>query len=409
MLNRRPDESDLDYHRRLITGKLTDKTLADIDYCELAPLLYDQAYSSDSTRKMMYGSAKTLQLLDKEVELAAVSEVPREILDELEMKKIELAKERQRFFDQRREYNKLINAQGRFDYLTERLIDAANTLDAKLGLVVDQTTPTTVTHTAYDNEAVLALCDWHYGMLAHNAWNHYDCQTCIDRVNSIVGQTIEKLVLHGPKRLHVLLLGDLFHGAIHTSARVASEELVCDQLMQVSEIVAQAISSLAPYTPELIVHSTYGNHARTIQNKNDSIHRDNMERILPWWLKQRLRRIPNVAFASPSETEFIAFESCRNGICASHGDIDSVKDAPRLLPILIERSTGMRPNIIILADKHHAEEFEELGVTAMIADSLCGTDDYANEKRLYSSAGQLLFFVRDSGLDAVYRMRCLRN
>ena len=46
-LNKRPDESDLDYHKRLINGKLVDKTLADIDYSELSNLVYGQSYSSD--------------------------------------------------------------------------------------------------------------------------------------------------------------------------------------------------------------------------------------------------------------------------------------------------------------------------------------------------------------------------
>lgn len=37
----------------------------------------------------------------------------------------------------------------------------------------------------------------------------------------------------------------MIHGDIHTSTRVEAEELACDQLMQVSEIIAQAISVLA--------------------------------------------------------------------------------------------------------------------------------------------------------------------
>ena len=35
-------ESELDYHKRIIYGKLVDKTLADIDYSELAGLVYGQ-------------------------------------------------------------------------------------------------------------------------------------------------------------------------------------------------------------------------------------------------------------------------------------------------------------------------------------------------------------------------------
>lgn len=68
---------------------------------------------------------------------------------------------------------------------------------------------------------------------------------------------------------------------------------------------------------------------------------------------------------------------------------------------------GTGVDVIVLGDKHHAEEFEELGVTAMVADALCGADEYANLHRLYSTPGQLMFFIREGyGLDAVYRLRC---
>lgn len=60
---------------------------------------------------------------------------------------------------------------------------------------------------------------------------------------------------------------------------------------------------------------------------------------------------------------------------------------------------------VILADKHHLEEFEELGIEAMIVRSLCGTDEYANGKRLYSTPGQLLMTFNEDGRDASYQIR----
>ena len=94
-------ESDLDYHKRLVYGKLVDKTLADIDYSELAEAAYGKQYSSDVARRMFYGSKHTLELMDKEVSDAALSKSDVDIIAELENKKMELAKERQKFYDQR--------------------------------------------------------------------------------------------------------------------------------------------------------------------------------------------------------------------------------------------------------------------------------------------------------------------
>ena len=65
-IKRKENETDLQYHKRIIYGKLVDKTLSDIDYSELSELAYGQAYSSDVARRMFYGSKRTLALMDKE-------------------------------------------------------------------------------------------------------------------------------------------------------------------------------------------------------------------------------------------------------------------------------------------------------------------------------------------------------
>ena len=58
------------------------------------------------------------------------------------------------------------------------------------------------------------------------------------------------------------------------------------------------------------------------------------------------------------------------------------------------------------ADKHHLEELERYDIESVLIRSLCGTDDYANEHRLYSSAGQSLFiFDPNYGREATYNIK----
>ena len=400
MLERKEGESALAYHKRLVYGKLVDKTLSDVDYTELAPYVYGQEYSADVARRLMYGSRMTLQLLDQEKEEA----VSDDAIDELKRQKLEIAKERQRFFDQRREFNKLVAKAGRREYLEDRLVNAAHELDKTVGnLFVDDGQSAIVVG---DNEAVLVFTDWHYGMVTKNVFNEYNTDICKERVVNVVGKAIERLRLHHCGVLHIAILGDLFHGAIHTSARVMSEELVCDQIMQVSEVLAQAISKLSEHVEKTVVYMTYGNHARTVQNKNDSIHRDNMERIIPWWLKQRLAGNKNITITEESPDEFILMDVCGFGFCASHGDLDGVKTSPRMLATLFQKKYGIDIDYVLLGDKHHSESFSELGIHSMIVDALCGTDDYANYHRLYSTPGQLLLIVNHKdGVDAEYRLK----
>lgn len=403
-IEKRPDESPIDYHKRIVYGKLVDKTLADMDYTELSEMIYGKAYSSDVARRMMYGSRETLKLLDSET----INKVEnRDIIKDIDAKMDELKKERQKFFDQRREYNKLISADGRAEHLYERLEEAANNLPNTVGEIFTNTLPYSDYKTNIDNEAVIVFSDWHYGMTASNVFNTYNKDICKQRVCSIVKSASERLKLHRCSKLHVVILGDMFHGSIHTGVRVASEELVCDQIMQVSEILAQSIMALSEIVDFTFVYYTYGNHGRTIQNKKDSIHRDNIERLVPWWLNQRLSHKDNVVFVPEENTEFVFINAAGHEMCATHGDLDSVKSSPRLLTTLFNKQYGKNIECILLGDKHHRESFEELGVVSMICGSLCGSDDYANDKRLFSSPSQLMLIVNsDVGIDAEYRLSC---
>lgn len=394
-------ESAFEYHKRLIYGKFEDKTLADEDYSELAEIIYGQPYNSDHARKLLRGSLMTLKEMDAEG-IASIDDAS--ILSELDSKRLELQKERQRFFDQRREYNKLVTADARVENLYQTLAKSAAELNITVGNMFSAPERYDANR---DTEAVLVFSDWHYGMTTSNVFNIYNTSICKERVAHVVHEAEERLRRHACQKLHVVILGDLIHGGIHTTARVASEELVADQLMQASEILAQAISYLGEMVPETFVYLTYGNHGRTIPNKKESIHRDNMERLIGWWLRERFKGNAHISVMPEEETEFMFINAAGHDICASHGDLDGVKSSPRLLSTLMYKVYGVEVEYVLLGDKHHHESFDELGVTATICGSLCGADDYANGKRLYSKPSQLMLIVdRDLGVDAEYRLKC---
>lgn len=325
-------------------------------------------------------------------------------INELDDKMLELRKETQRFFDQRREYHKLVSRTGRLEHLEDCLINAAQSLNELRPLTINKADRSHIV--VNDSTAVLFFADWHYGMKTDNIWEYYDTDECRKRVERVVEAARERILLHGCDTLYVVLLGDLAHGAIHVSARVASEELVCEQVMHVSEIIAQAISALADTVDTTYVYSTYGNHLRTIQDKKDSIHADNMERLIPWWLKCRLGDRGDILFPEADYYEFLYFDIYGYNICATHGDLDDVKSAGKKLNTLFQKVYGSGIDYVVLADKHHKEEFEELGIDSMIVRSLCGSDEYANGKRLYSTPGQLMMIFKPNiGRDATYQIK----
>lgn len=402
-ITKRNNETALEHHKRLVYGKLVDKTLADIDYAELSEALYGQYYSSDFTRRMMYGSKKTLELVDSEGYKATEDS---DLISKLDLKIAEYKKEKQKFYDQRREHNKYFSAEGRQEHLYDQLAKAAECLNETVGCMFERGS-TAYTDGYLENDALLVFSDWHYGMKTDNIFNEYNTEICKERVRNTVDEVISRLQTHRCRNLNIFVIGDLFHGGIHAGTRVASEELVCEQIMQVSEILAQAVDVLSDYVENVYVYMTYGNHARTVQKKEDSVHRDNMERIIPWWLKQRLQNRENVYVDNESSNEFLAVTVRGHDFCATHGDLDNVRSSPRLISTLFHKKYGRDIEYIILGDKHHRESFEELGVTSVICGALCGADDYANSKRLYSTPSQLLLIVNEkNGVDAEYRIKC---
>lgn len=399
-ISKRSNESDFDYHKRIIYGKLVDKTLGDIDYAELAEAVYGQPYSSDVARRMFYGSKKTLDA----IEATQLRSADKNILSELEEKRAELQKERQRLSDQRRESNKRVAFDARWENLQDTLkesIDGLRDLDSVVSCNA------ACGDDFSDTEAVMVFSDWHFGMTTDNAFNTYNTEICQKRVSQVVNEASKRILLNKCRKLHIVVLGDLIHGNCHVSARVAAEELAADQLMHASEILAQAIYCLSKCVDETYVYTTYGNHARSIQNKADSVHRDNMERIVPWFLEWRLKEYSNIFVVPEGKDEFIFVNACGHDICAAHGDLDSVKNSPKLLTMLFNKRYGKDIEYILLGDKHHRESFEELGVTATICGALCGADDYASERRLYSQPSQQLLIVTpENGVDAEYRLKC---
>ena len=242
-------------------------------------------------------------------------------------------------------------------------------------------------------------------MVTDNIWNKYNTDICRERV-----QTLVEYVKHYAKEqkinvLNIALLGDAAHGAIHVGCRIQSDEDTCDQLMHVSEILAEAIAELSTCVNKVNVYSCYGNHLRTVQKKDESKHSDNLEKIIPWWIKERLKNNSKVNIIESPYKEFTRIDILGSKICCVHGDLDNFKNLGVTVNTIFNKVYGESIDYTVSGDKHHLEEFESFGIESILVRSLCGTDEYANNKRLYSDAGQtLIIFNDDYGRECTYHI-----
>lgn len=307
---------------------------------------------------------------------------------------------KKQFFDQRREYNAVLAREAREEHLISYLEEAVANLNRQLPMIGNP-----IPIEGGDNEAVLVLTDWHYGMVAHNIWNTYDIAVCKQRVAMLRELVIERLRLHGISTLHILVLGDMANGAIHVTSRVSAEEKVVDQLIQVSELIAELINDLADYVDYTQVYCTYGNHMRTVQNKKESIHADNMEKIIPWWLSARFADREDICIIHSGKDELLRATVHGYEICAVHGDLDGGKDAVLTLSQMYERAYGHKMQYLFSGHLHSIQDTENYGITSIRAGGLCGTDEFAKNARLFSTPCQTLAIFNPAGLDAIYHIR----
>ena len=391
------DETDEEFIYRICAQKESSK----LSWPKIAKIINDELnrHCDESTYRKKWGSLKC-----KPIATSTDAQINCEdnCVDNIRKQVDELFKVKKQIQDQRREYNKLRAADARIEHLHEEIIKAAKDLNLAKPLF-DEGEFYCVDGERHD--AVLFLSDWHYGMTTDNLWNKYNIEICEYRLAQLLNKTKAYCRLHNVTRLYIACLGDLIHGALKASIRVASEENTCEQLMHVSELLAEFINDVSSAVDEVYFYSTYGNHARTVQDKQDSIHSDNMERIVPWWLKERLDNNAKVHVVNSELYEFIYFEVLGHGIVAVHGDLERFDKLGTDMHMLFNKRYGIDVEYVFSGDKHHMESNDVFGVENVMVSSLCGTDEYANSKRLYSKPGQTLcIFNNEDGKVCTYNI-----
>ena len=311
-LSKRPNETDLAYHKRLIYGKLVDGTLADEDYSELAPYVYGREYSTDVARRMMYGSKRTLEIMSDSIERSITSD---DVLSELDEKKIALQKEKQKFFDQRSALSKLIRERARQEELNELLVDAVSNgnlprLDYSPSGVVSS-----------DNDILVSLNDIHYGANVDNYWNKYNSDICRDMMRRYLDRIIEIGELHNSENCIVWENGDAISGNIHHSIAVTNKENVIEQVVGVSELIAEFLAELSKHFTTVKFVSASGNHSR-IDIKYRALKDERLDDLVEWYLSARLQNFENVIIGAGDKVDSTMYLIDVRGktYCGIHGD-----------------------------------------------------------------------------------------
>jgi hypothetical protein len=251
-----------------------------------------------------------------------------------------------------------------------------------------------------DKKAILCISDWHYGIEFRNYWNTYDTTIAKERIAELCRKTIEYCSRNNVNQLYVVNLADLIAGRIHAQIRYQSRIDVITQTIEISEILAEFLTSLSKYF-KIEYRDCLDNHSRLEPNKKEAMDLESLARITTWYLKERLKNTDITIHDNFFGEDIVSFNVFDHKICAVHGD----KDRPESVIKNLTLMTQEHWDLILTAHRHHFSADETNECLVISNGSLMGTDSYAANLRLSSKPTQNLIIVsKDCVAECIYRI-----
>ncbi len=305
-----PNESELSYHKRIILGKLVDKNLSEYDYSELSKYVYGQEYSSDVARRMFYGSKRTLDLIEKNM---TENITDNEVLDEIELKRISLEKERKKLQATKSEYNKYLRVDSRFELLYENIRDSIQVIEVPELYPIEK---------AYnDKHSVLNFSDVHYGSKFKGINNEYSREICKQRFEKLLGETIDYVKENNITDLTIINNGDSLQGMLRLSDLKANEIPVVEALVEFSQLMASFLNQLSSHVNIKYYQIPSANHMelRLLNSKAGEMATEDMEKIIINYIGDMLLNNPRIYIHREMKFDFVELDILGFNIVALHG------------------------------------------------------------------------------------------
>lgn len=348
----------------------------DLDWVSVTEEL-DLEMSPETLRKSFtggrYGGYRVAKFYQDKIETGILSS---EEIENIKSAKDILYKERVRLQDARREYNKLLRHEARYENLVDVLKEA-----------VENVQPFEYTKHEYkyatNIHAALLLSDLHYGLKIDNVLNEYNIDICKERMKLLLDKVIYFCQLNRVEVLHVNLLGDIISGLIHLSARVANEEDVITQTIEVGEMLARFIHELNQWIPQVKVYGCTGNHSRVTADKKTNVPAENFERLIFEYIRLR---VPGIKVSLNGLENWVSYKIKDKLVFATHGDKDTVQNVKMHSVNLLKQV----PDVIYLGHIHHMNLRDDNGTEIVTNGSICSVDEYAMGNRLNTEPYQIL-------------------
>ena len=245
-----------------------------------------------------------------------------------------------------------------------------------------------------ENEAILQISDWHYGIDIDHFLNKYNPDIAKKRIELLRDSVISECRQFKVNRLYIANLSDLIEGRIHLKLRLQSRFDVITQTIHVAEMLAEFIAAIANEGITIEYYDCSDNHSRIEPKLKDSLELESMTRIISWYLDLRFKGAKNIYINTKNKygDDILTFTCKGHSIAGVHGD----KDSQSSVISSLQAFTHEQFDLILTAHLHHISADESTRTRLIANGSLMGTDYYSASLRKDSMPSQNLIIVNDS-------------
>lgn len=391
-MERYKDEGYLSYTERA-SKALND---GEISYQDWAKALLNHVPYGDETLRRC--SLFFNQFLDRMNDEELNNTLDGDKLQDIKIAKAELARERQKLFDEKRELAETYRWQSRNELYNEKIIAAINRL-----------APIHVPDINIENRneigttALIAMSDFHAGStfevkgLYGEIVNKYDFDIMVARMWKLLRDFTEETDMVYDD-ITVAILGDAFENVLRMSSLSKLKEPVIDTVIKFSYILAEWIASLQEKTEVPIkVIAVGGNHdIQRLLGSKPSFEDENLMKIVVEFLKLRLKDFKHITIADYTD---VAVENIRGtSVAFQHGEDKDLKNTIEYFSNLYNVDIDE-----IIAGHLHRPESKTIGITDLgdrvltRVGSIVGTDTFAKHIRVSARPSAYVAMYTDDG------------
>ena len=308
---------------------------------------------------------------------------------------IKMRKEKIKLSDARVEYNRLIRQEARKESYA----------DMVKRIICENVEPINIPvhYTLFNSstDLLVHLTDIHTGIEIHNWKNDFDEDILKKRIEKFTSDILDIRGMHESENCY-LVIGEILSGIIHNNLRLQNNMDLMEQFKYVSELISAMLIRLANHFNHIYVYTTPGNHSRISPKKEDALDGENMDILLPFYLKARMQNIENITICDNTiEPEIAMFNIRGNNVFAAHGHKDNPSSVVQNFTMLF----GIKPDIVLLGHRHTNGLTTVYDTKVIESGCVSGTDQFAMSIRKANRPEQTVSVIGEDGLICLYDIK----